>query len=86
MHDRPKDFHRDETEDIFQETPVKVTVRLRKENITKKVNFTLVMRIAHNPVIDHFRRSACSNFNCNETLLDIFDATRYERRAGNYQR
>ncbi len=54
-----KVFDRDITEDIFQDTFIKVikTLKLGKYNEEGKF-LPWVMRIAHNLVIDHFRRNS----------------------------
>jgi RNA polymerase sigma-70 factor (ECF subfamily) len=54
-----KVFDRDITEDIFQDTFIKVirTLKLRKYNEEGKF-LPWVMRIAHNLVIDHFRKNS----------------------------
>lgn len=53
-----KVFDRDVTEDIFQDTFIKVIKTLRKGGYNEEGKFLpWVMRIAHNLVIDHFRRN-----------------------------
>ena len=53
-----KVFDRDVTEDIFQDTFVKVINTLKKGNYNEEGKFLpWVMRIAHNLVIDYFRRN-----------------------------
>jgi RNA polymerase sigma factor (sigma-70 family) len=53
-----KVYDRDETEDIFQDTFVKVINTLKKGNYNEEGKFLpWVMRIAHNLVIDYFRRN-----------------------------
>ena len=49
---------RDITEDIFQDTFIKVIKTLRKGSYSEEGKFLpWVMRIAHNLVIDHFRKN-----------------------------
>ena len=53
-----KVLDRDTTEDIFQDTFIKVIRTLKKGNYSEEGKFLpWVMRIAHNLVIDHFRRN-----------------------------
>ncbi|MBL4663805.1 MAG: sigma-70 family RNA polymerase sigma factor [Flavobacteriaceae bacterium] len=53
-----KVFDRDVAEDIFQDTFIKVIKTLRKGAYNEEGKFLpWVMRIAHNLVIDHFRRN-----------------------------
>jgi RNA polymerase sigma-70 factor (ECF subfamily) len=53
-----KAYDRDVTEDIFQDTFVKVINTLKKGNYNEEGKFLpWVMRIAHNLVIDYFRRN-----------------------------
>ena len=52
-----KVFDRDVTEDIFQDTFIKVIKTLKKGKYNEEGKFLpWVMRIAHNLVIDHFRK------------------------------
>jgi len=54
----PKVYDRDVTEDIFQDTFVKVINTLKKGNYNEEGKFLpWVMRIAHNLVIDYFRKN-----------------------------
>ena len=49
---------RDITEDVFQDTFIKVIKTLKKGNYNEEGKFLpWVMRIAHNLVIDHFRKT-----------------------------
>ena len=61
------------TEDVFQETFVKVIRTLKKGNYNEEGNFLpWLMRIAHNLVIDHFRKnSRMPSFRSTEEF-DIF--------------
>lgn len=53
-----KVFDRDITEDIFQDTFIKVIKTLKNRKYNEEGKFLpWVMRIAHNLVIDHFRRN-----------------------------
>ncbi len=53
-----KVLDRDITEDIFQDTFIKVIRTLKKGNYSEEGKFLpWVMRIAHNLIIDHFRRN-----------------------------
>lgn len=53
-----KVFDRDVSEDIFQDTFIKVIKTLKKGGYNEEGKFLpWVMRIAHNLVIDHFRKS-----------------------------
>jgi len=53
-----KVFDRDVTEDIFQDTFIKVIKTLKKRRYNEEGKFLpWVMRISHNLVIDHFRKS-----------------------------
>lgn len=53
-----KVLDRDTTEDIFQDTFIKVIKTLKKGNYSEEGKFLpWVMRIAHNLIIDHFRKN-----------------------------
>ncbi|HZH70568.1 MAG TPA: sigma-70 family RNA polymerase sigma factor [Flavobacteriaceae bacterium] len=53
-----KVLDRDVTEDIFQDTFIKVINTLKKGNYNEEGKFLpWVMRIAHNLIIDHFRKN-----------------------------
>ena len=53
-----KVFDRDVSEDIFQDTFIKVIRTLKRGNYNEEGKFLpWVMRIAHNLVIDHFRKN-----------------------------
>lgn len=67
-----KVFDRDLTEDIFQDTFIKVIRTLKLGNYNEEGKFvSWVMRIAHNLVIDHFRKN--SGFqNLNQTMILIY--------------
>ena len=68
-----KVFDRDLTEDIFQDTFIKVIRTLKLGNYNEEGKFvSWVMRIAHNSVIDHFRKnSRIPKFESNNDF-DIF--------------
>src|SRR5690606_17979722 len=54
-----KVYDKDVTEDIFQDTFIKVINTLKRGNYNEEGKFLpWVMRIAHNLVIDHFRKNA----------------------------
>jgi RNA polymerase sigma-70 factor (ECF subfamily) len=66
-------------EDIFQDTFVKVINSLKEGKYTDNGRFvSWVMRIAHNLIIDHFRREkqfkTCSN---DDSPIDIFNSPRF---------
>ena len=62
-----KVLDRDVTEDIFQDTFIKVIRTLKKGSYSEEGKFLpWVMRIAHNLIIDHFRRNKrMPRFECN---------------------
>ena len=68
-----KVYDRDVTEDVFQDTFIKVIRTLKRGNYNEEGKFLpWVMRIAHNLVIDHFRKSnRMPKFN-NSGDFDIF--------------
>ena len=64
---------RDITEDVFQDTFIKVIRTLKKGNYNEEGKFLpWVMRIAHNLVIDHFRRTNRMPTFKNTDEFDIF--------------
>ncbi|WP_299060548.1 sigma-70 family RNA polymerase sigma factor [uncultured Polaribacter sp.] len=64
---------RDITEDIFQDTFIKVIRTLKKGNYNEEGKFLpWVMRIAHNLVIDHFRKTNRMPTFKNTDEFDIF--------------
>ncbi len=68
-----KVLDRDITEDIFQDTFIKVIRTLKKGNYNEEGKFLpWVMRIAHNLVIDHFRKSNRMPTFKNTDEFDIF--------------
>ncbi|MFT6095639.1 MAG: RNA polymerase sigma-70 factor (ECF subfamily) [Nonlabens sp.] len=69
-----KVMDRDITEDIFQDTFIKVIRTLRKGKYNEEGKFLpWVMRIAHNLVIDHFRRNKRMPKFQSRNDFDIFD-------------
>jgi len=79
-----KVLDRDLTEDVFQDTFIKVIKTLKLGNYNEQGKFvSWVMRIAHNLVIDHFRKSSkmpiAGRGNGNEDdEFDIFNVLRLE--------
>lgn len=64
---------RDITEDIFQDTFIKVIKTLKKGKYNEEGKFLpWVMRIAHNLIIDHFRKSSRMPSFRNTDEFDIF--------------
>ncbi|TYP96734.1 RNA polymerase ECF family sigma subunit [Tenacibaculum adriaticum] len=64
---------RDITEDIFQDTFIKVIKTLKKGNYNEEGKFLpWVMRISHNLIIDHFRKSNRMPSFKNTDEFDIF--------------
>ena len=68
-----KVYDRDLTEDIFQDTFIKVIRTLKLGNYNEEGKFiSWVMRIAHNLVIDHFRKNSRIPKFENSQDFDIF--------------
>lgn len=67
------------TEDLFQETFIKVIQSLRKNKYRDNGRFlSWVIRIAHNLIIDHFRKEKQLNSVSNDdTELDLFNSQRF---------
>ena len=66
--------NKDLADDIFQDTFVKVVNSLQKGKYNEEGKFLpWVMRIAHNLIIDHFRREKKNKRISNSTDFDIFD-------------
>ena len=64
---------RDLTEDVFQDTFIKVIRTLKKGNYNEEGKFLpWVMRISHNLIIDHFRKSNRMPTFKNTDEFDIF--------------
>ncbi len=74
-----KVLDKDVTEDVFQDTFIKVINTLKKGNYREEGKFLpWVLRIAHNLVIDHFRKSnKIAKFN-NTDDFDIFSVLKDE--------
>lgn len=70
-----KVLNRDITEDIFQDTFVKIIKTLKKGSYNEQGKFLpWAMRIAHNLVIDHFRKNKrMPKFQSSRSDFDIFD-------------
>jgi RNA polymerase sigma-70 factor (ECF subfamily) len=68
-----KVMDKDITEDIFQDTFIKIINTLKKGNYREEGKFLpWTMRIAHNLIIDHFRRVNKSKVFNNTDEFDIF--------------
>ena len=67
-----KVFDRDITEDIFQDTFIKVIRTLKRGGYNEEGKFLpWVMRISHNLVIDHFRKKSTSVYHpCGTCRMD----------------
>ena len=66
--------NRDLAEDVFQDTFIKVINSLQKGKYNEEGKFLpWVMRIAHNLVIDHFRKSNKMRTIAPKDEFDIFD-------------
>ncbi len=65
---------RDLSDDIFQDTFIKVIKTLKSKSYNEEGKFLpWVMRIAHNLVVDHFRKSNKMQFNRETEEYAIFD-------------
>ncbi|MDR1335321.1 MAG: sigma-70 family RNA polymerase sigma factor [Tannerella sp.] len=69
---------RDLTEDIFQETFVKVIMTIKQGRYTENGKFKAwIMRIAHNLIIDNFRQERNENSVSNDEVdVDLFNDSR----------
>lgn len=68
-----KVLDRDVTEDIFQDTFIKVIKTLKSGSYNEEGKFLpWVMRIAHNLIVDHFRRSKKMTFQRETEEFSIF--------------
>ena len=66
--------NKDLADDLFQDTFVKVVNSLQKGKYNEEGKFLpWVMRIAHNLIIDHFRREKKNKKISNSSDFDIFD-------------
>jgi RNA polymerase sigma-70 factor (ECF subfamily) len=64
--------NRDLAEDIFQEAFMKVIVTLKEGRYTENGKFyAFVTRIAHNLIIDHYRRERNENTISNDAFTDV---------------
>ena len=69
----------DLAEDIFQDTFIKVIKTLKRGNYNEEGKFLpWVMRIAHNLIIDHFRRNKRMPTTSGTETFDIFDIIKSE--------
>ena len=70
-------------EDVFQDTFIKVIQSLQKGKYTENGRFmSWVIRIAHNLIIDHFRREKQLNTISNEsTPVDIFNSAQFSDKT-----
>ena len=74
-----KVLNKDATEDIFQDTFIKVINTLKKGSYRDEGKFLpWTMRIAHNLVIDYFRKNNNSKLINNSDDYDIFDVIKDE--------
>ena len=74
-----KVLDKDATEDIFQDTFIKVINTLKKGNYREEGKFLpWVMRIAHNLVIDYFRKNNKRRIFNNTDEFDIFSVLKDE--------
>ncbi len=66
--------HPDIAEDIFQDTFIKIINTLKRGNYNEEGKFgSWLMRIAHNLIIDHFRRQKRSQLRYDTEDFSIFD-------------
>ncbi|MDR2764296.1 MAG: sigma-70 family RNA polymerase sigma factor [Tannerella sp.] len=74
---------RDLTEDIFQETFVKVIMTIKQGRYTENGKFKAwIMRIAHNLIIDNFRQERNENSVSNDEVdVDLFNDSRLCERT-----
>jgi RNA polymerase sigma-70 factor (ECF subfamily) len=74
---------RDLTEDIFQETFVKVIMTIKQGRYTENGKFKAwIMRIAHNLIIDNFRQERNENSISNDEVdIDLFNDSRLCERT-----
>jgi RNA polymerase sigma-70 factor (ECF subfamily) len=74
---------RDLTEDIFQETFVKVIMTIKQGRYTENGKFKAwIMRIAHNLIIDNFRQERNENSVSNDEVdIDLFNDSRLCERT-----
>lgn len=66
---------RDLSDDIFQDTFIKVINTIRKQNYNEEGKFLpWVMRIAHNLIIDHFRKQSKMKMQRDQAEYSIFSS------------
>ena len=64
---------RDLSDDIFQETFIKVINTIKKQNYNEEGKFLpWVMRISHNLIIDHFRKQSKVKFQRDQEEYSVF--------------
>ena len=64
---------RDLSDDIFQETFIKVISTIKKQNYNEEGKFLpWVMRISHNLIIDHFRKQSKVKFQRDQEEYSVF--------------
>jgi RNA polymerase sigma-70 factor (ECF subfamily) len=70
-------------EDIFQETFIKVIKSLKKGRYTENGKFiSWVMRIAHNLIIDHFRKEKLMGMVSNDSFeTDLFNSAKFSEET-----
>ena len=73
----------DLTEDLFQETFMKVITTIRQGRYTESGRFKAwITRIAHNLIIDHFRQERNENTISNdEVAVDLFNDMRFSDKT-----
>lgn len=81
-----KVLDRDSTEDLFQETFIKVIHTLKNGNYREEGKFLpWVLRIAHNLIIDYFRRNKKQNLVYANQDFDVFDIIADTSLSAEYQ-
>ncbi len=81
-----KVLDRDVTEDLFQDTFIKVILTLKKGQYREEGKFLpWVLRIAHNLMIDYFRRNKKSKILATSNEFDVFDFIADESLSADYQ-
>jgi len=72
---------RDLTEDIFQDTFIKVIMSLKEGRYVENGTFfTWICKIAHNLVIDYFRRESKENTLSNDEYQTLYDLVAVEEK------
>lgn len=73
--------NRDLTEDIFQDTFIKVIMSLKDGRYEENGTFfTWVCKIAHNLVIDYFRKEVKDNTVSNDECQTLYDSVAFEEK------